>query len=40
MCMVIVFPNIYPSCQTDDNVVKSGSYLTVADKRIPVPSEA
>ena len=38
--MVIVCPNIYPACQTDDNGIKPGSNLTIADKRVAEPSEA
>ena len=34
MLMVIVFPKLYPACQTDDNGITSGSNLTLYDKRV------
>ena len=32
--MVVTFPNIYPACQTDENGIKPGSNLSVADKPV------
>ena len=34
MLMVIVFPKLYPACQTDDNGITPGSNLTLDDKRV------
>ena len=40
MFMVIVFPKLYPTCQTDDNGITPGSNLTLADKRVAEPTKA
>ena len=40
MSMVIVFPKLYPACQTDDNGIRPGSNLTHADKRVAEPNKA
>ena len=40
MSMVIVFPKLYPACQTDDNGITPGSNLTPADKRVAEPNKA
>ena len=34
MLMVISFAKIYPACHTDDNRIKQGSNLTLADKHV------
>ena len=40
MFMVIVFPNLYPACHTDDNGITPGSNLTLADKPVAEPTKA
>ena len=40
MFMVTYVPNIYPACHTDDNEIKQGSNLTVADQCVAKPSKA
>ena len=40
MSMVIVFPKLYPACQTDDSGITAGSNLTPADKRVAEPNKA
>ena len=40
MNMAIVFPKLYPACQTDDNGITPGSILTLADKRVAEPTKA
>ena len=38
--MVIAFPKIYTSCNTDENEIKPGSNLNTADKRVAESSRA
>ena len=38
--MYIVFPTIYPTSQKDDNGIKPGSNLAVADKHVAERSKA
>ena len=41
MFMLVTIPKLYQaSCQTDENRIKSGSNLTVADTRVAEPSKA
>ena len=38
--LTVVFPKIYPTSQTDDNGIKPGSNLAVADKHVAEPYKA
>ena len=38
--MAIAFHKIHTACHTDENGIKSGSNLNIADKRVAKPSGA